>query len=33
MRREVLALVVHCSFMEDGCAWRGEVRYLEVRLM
>ena len=30
MRREVLTLVVHCSFMEDGCAWKGEVRHLEV---
>ena len=30
MRREVLTLVVHCTFMEDGCAWKGEVRHLEV---
>ena len=30
MRREILALVVHCTFMEDGCVWKGEVRYLEV---
>lgn len=29
MRREVLSLVVHCTFMEDGCNWMGEVRYLE----
>ncbi|XP_022802106.1 TNF receptor-associated factor 2-like [Stylophora pistillata] len=29
MRREILALVVHCTFMEDGCVWKGEVRYLE----
>ncbi|XP_022779684.1 TNF receptor-associated factor 6-like [Stylophora pistillata] len=29
MRREILAIVVHCTFMEDGCIWKGEVRYLE----
>ena len=30
MRREVFALVVFCTFMEDGCKWKGEVRHLEV---
>ena len=30
MRREILAIVVHCTFMEDGCIWKGEVRHLEV---
>ena len=30
MRREVQALVVHCTFMDDGCEWKGEVRHLEV---
>ena len=30
MRREVQAFVVHCSFMDDGCKWKGEVRHLEV---
>lgn len=30
MRREIFALIVHCTFMEDGCKWRGEVRHLEV---
>ena len=30
MRREVQALVVYCTFMEEGCKWKGEVRYLEV---
>ena len=30
MRREVFALVVFCTFMEDGCKWKGEVRNLEV---
>lgn len=30
MRREVFALVVSCTFMEDGCKWKGEVRHLEV---
>ena len=30
MRREVQALVVHCTFMVDGCKWKGEVRHLEV---
>ncbi|XP_022802121.1 TNF receptor-associated factor 2-like isoform X2 [Stylophora pistillata] len=29
MRREVQALVVYCTFMEEGCKWKGEVRYLE----
>ena len=32
MRREILAIVVYCTFMEDGCIWKGEVRYLEVCL-
>ena len=32
MRREVLAIIVHCTFMDDGCIWKGEVRHLEVRL-
>lgn len=30
MRREVQALAVHCTFEEDGCKWKGEVRHLEV---
>ena len=30
MRREVFALVVSCTFTEDGCSWKGEVRNLEV---
>ena len=25
MRREVRALEVHCSFVEEGCSWKGEV--------
>lgn len=29
MRREVQAFVVHCTFEEDGCNWKGEVRHLE----
>ncbi|KAJ7372400.1 hypothetical protein OS493_019852 [Desmophyllum pertusum] len=29
MRREVLAIVVNCTFMDDGCIWKGEVRHLE----
>ncbi|KAL9988487.1 hypothetical protein ACROYT_G002938 [Oculina patagonica] len=29
MRREVQALVVHCTFVDDGCKWKGEVRHLE----
>ncbi|KAJ7369895.1 TNF receptor-associated factor 6 [Desmophyllum pertusum] len=29
MRREVQALVVHCTFLDDGCQWKGEVRHLE----
>ena len=31
MRREVQAFVVHCTFMDDGCKWKGEVRHLEVK--
>ena len=31
MRREVQAFVVNCTFMEDGCQWKGEVRHLEVK--
>ena len=30
MRREVQSFVVHCTFMDDGCEWKGEVRHLEV---
>ena len=30
MRREVQAFIVHCTFMDDGCVWRGEVKHLEV---
>ncbi len=30
MRREVQAFVVHCTFVDDGCKWKGEVRHLEV---
>lgn len=30
MRREVQAFVVHCTFEEDGCHWKGEVRHIEV---
>lgn len=30
MRREILALIVYCTFVEDGCKWKGEVRHLEV---
>ena len=30
IRREVLDLVVHCTFKEDGCVWKREVRHLEV---
>lgn len=29
MRREVFSIVVLCTFMEDGCKWKGEVRHLE----
>ncbi|XP_068689556.1 TNF receptor-associated factor 2-like isoform X2 [Montipora foliosa] len=28
-RREVQAFVVHCTFMDDGCKWKGEVKYFE----
>ena len=30
MRREVQAFVVNCTFKDDGCQWKGEVRHLEV---
>ena len=33
MRREILAIVVHCTFKDDGCIWKGEVRHLEVSYM
>jgi len=29
MRREVQAFIVHCTFMDEGCKWKGEVRHLE----
>ncbi|XP_067057984.1 TNF receptor-associated factor 2-like [Acropora muricata] len=28
-RREVQSFVVHCTFMDDGCSWKGEIRNLE----
>lgn len=30
MRREVQAFVVRCTFEDEGCIWKGEVRHLEV---
>ena len=33
MRREVQAFEVHCTFMDDGCKWKGEVRHLEVHVI
>ena len=30
MRREVQAFVVNCTFKDEGCQWKGEVRHLEV---
>ena len=33
MRREVFAFHVHCTFVEDGCKWKGEVRHLEVLVL
>lgn len=32
MRREVQAFVVNCTFEDEGCNWRGEVRHLEGHL-
>jgi len=29
-RREVQSFVVHCTFVDDGCSWKGEIRNLEV---
>lgn len=33
MRREVQAFVVNCTFEDEGCNWRGEVRHLEVQCL
>ena len=33
VRREVLAVPVHCIFLDDGCNWKGEVRELEVNII
>ena len=30
MKREALSLVVACTNSNDGCTWKGEVRYAEV---
>ena len=32
-RREVQSFVVHCTFMDDGCSWKGEIRNLEVSIL
>jgi len=32
-RREVQSFVVHCTFMDDGCSWKGEIRNLEVSIV
>ena len=32
MRREVQAFVVNCTFKDEGCQWKGELRHLEVKL-
>ena len=32
MKREVLALKVHCPQKNEGCNWKGEVRELEVSI-
>ncbi|KAK2574202.1 TNF receptor-associated factor 2 [Acropora cervicornis] len=29
IRREINTFVVHCTFVDDGCIWRGEVKNLE----
>ncbi|XP_015772347.1 PREDICTED: TNF receptor-associated factor 2-like [Acropora digitifera] len=29
IRREINTLEVHCTFVDDGCIWRGEVKNLE----
>ena len=31
MRREIQAFVVSCTFKDEGCQWKGEVRHLEVK--
>ena len=33
MKREVLALKIHCPQKNEGCNWKGEVRELEVNMM
>ena len=30
IRNEVQAFVVNCTFEDEGCCWKGEVRHLEV---
>lgn len=32
-RREVQSFVVHCTFVDDGCSWKGEIRNLEVSIV
>ena len=32
-RREVQSFVVHCTFVDDGCSWKGEIRNLEVNIL
>ncbi|XP_015750037.1 PREDICTED: TNF receptor-associated factor 6-like [Acropora digitifera] len=33
IRREINTLEVHCTFVDDGCIWRGEVKNLEVSIL
>ncbi|XP_068689508.1 uncharacterized protein [Montipora foliosa] len=30
VQQEIHSLVVHCTFMDVGCIWRGQLRYLQV---
>ena len=32
MQQEIHSLVVHCTFVDVGCNWKGQLRYLQVIL-
>ena len=32
MQQEIHSLVVHCTFVDVGCTWIGQLRYLQVIL-
>ncbi|XP_068735452.1 uncharacterized protein [Montipora capricornis] len=32
VQQEIHSLVVHCTFMDVGCIWKGQLRYLQIHL-